>query len=177
VTQRRLTHQRIVSCLPRLFGYAFSLTLDRDASRDLVQECALNALKAKRVPSDDAAFRAWLFTILRNRFLDQRRHAARAAANLSDIPPEDDAGTWHQDDMLINRITVRNGLEQLDPIHREVVALVDISGFSYAETARMLDIPPGTVMSRLSRGRRALLNTMREPNVHVLPPVVRRSSS
>lgn len=163
-----MTNRRIVPYLPRLFGYAVSITLNRDAARDLVQECALRALRAARVPSDEAAFRAWLFKILRNVFVDHHRQAARRATIFVDDPDADHAPGWRHDETLINAITVRNGLRRLDPAHREIVTLIDISGFSYAEAAGLLEVPVGTVMSRLSRARRALLGHLEENNVHVL---------
>ncbi len=173
-----MTRQRIVPYLPRLYGYAFSITLDRDVSRDLVQECAVRALRASRVPSDEDAFRSWLFKIIRNAAVDQHRQAVRRATTIPDqAQPGPEPGlAWHQDDCLINRITVRNGMRRLDPAQREIVALIDISGFSYAEAADHLDIPVGTVMSRLSRARRALLDRLQDSNVHVLPQPRRRSS-
>ena len=171
-----MSRQRIVPYLPRLFGYAFSITLDRDVSRDLVQDCAVKALRASRVPADEDAFRSWLFKILRNASIDQRRQAMRRATTfVADAEPDQDRA-WRPDDSLINQITVQNGMRRLEPAQREIVALIDISGFSYAEAADHLDIPVGTVMSRLSRARRNLLSCLQDSNVHVLPRPRARST-
>lgn len=174
-----MIRQRIVPYLPRLFGYALSLTLDRDVARDLVQECAVKALRARRMPESEAAFRAWLFTIVRNAFLDQNRREARYDAVHVELEADDtlmpQISLSHHDDGLINVITVRNALKQLSSDHREVVALIDISGFSYEEAAGLLGIPLGTVMSRLSRARRALIEIISESNVHMLPRTPQRT--
>lgn len=147
---------RLSHYLPRLYGYAVSLTRNEDAARDLVQESALRALKAKSIPNDEAALRAWLFTIVRHASIDAHRRARAPAI------PEPDLGElstllWEFDERYIATVSVRQGLLQLPVEAREIIALVDIAGFSYAETAELLDVPVGTVMSRLSRARQALL--------------------
>lgn len=163
--------------LDRLFGYALSLTNDREQARDLVQECALKALSAIRVPRDEAAYRAWLFPILRNAFLDRRRRAGRSGPTVG-IDEADTANgeIWQGDDRLISTLTVRLGMAKLAPTHREVLAAVDIAGFSYAEAAVFLSVPVGTVMSRLSRARQALLHMIGEGKVRPLPVNARRAA-
>ncbi|MFQ5696436.1 MAG: RNA polymerase sigma factor, partial [Terriglobia bacterium] len=135
----------------------------------LFQESVLKALRAKRVPNDKAAYRAWLYKILRNTFIDQTRRTGRDGVKADGEPPPDFAEVWHHEDTLINALTVRNGMARLAPPHREIIALVDIAGFSYLETAEFLELPVGTVMSRLSRARQALLHAVETSNVHVLP--------
>lgn len=164
---------RLSHYLPRLYGYAVSLTRNEDVSRDIVQESALRALKAKSVPKDEAALRAWLFTIVRNAAIDVRRRAK------SPPIPEPDLGElstllWEFDERHIATVTVRQGLAQLPVEAREVIALVDIAGFSYGETAGLLGVPPGTVMSRLSRGRQALLTVISRSAIR--PLQLRRGS-
>lgn len=165
---------RIEPYLSRLFGYALSLTQDREQARDLVQDCALRAISAARVPEDAPAFRAWLFRILRNAFMDgQKRRAVRAtaAAGRPDCPDDE---IWRGDDRLISVLTVRLGMAKLSPAHREVIALVDIGGFSYEQAGDFLGVPQGTVMSRLSRARGALLTLIGESRVHSLPLAAKR---
>ncbi|MCH7958336.1 MAG: RNA polymerase sigma factor [Proteobacteria bacterium] len=161
--------RRIEPYLSRLFGYARSLTSQRADADDLFQESVLKALRAKRVPNEKAAYRAWLFRILRNTFIDQIRRTGGDRRKLDGEPPLEPAQVWHHDDTLINALTVRNGMARLAPPHREIIALVDIAGFSYSETAEFLELPVGTIMSRLSRARQALLHTVETSNVHVLP--------
>lgn len=168
---------RLEGYLNRLFGYAVSLTNDREQARDLVQECALKALSAKRVPADEAAYRAWLFRILRNAFLDRQRRAGRRGpmVELSDEAVLN-GELWHGDDRLISAITVRLGMAKLSQSHREVLAVVDIIGFSYAEAAEFLSVPVGTVMSRLSRARQALLHSIGESTLRPFPIEARRAT-
>ena len=161
--------------LKRLSGYAFCLTNDRDQARDLVQECAVRALSAKRVPRDDDAYRAWIFTILRNLFIDRLRRRRETSA-LPDDQPADSWQVWHYDEHLITGLTVKLGLEQLTPAHREILGLVDIAGFTYHEAAQILDIPAGTVMSRVSRARQALLDILADSNVRAFPAQRRRKT-
>lgn len=157
---------RIESHLDRLFAYAFSLVHDRDQARDLVQDCALRALRSARVPRDPAAYRAWLFRILRNSFIDSLRRKG-------EVPLDDDSGDggpaeavdWNCDARLVDVLTVRLGLRKLSPPHREIIALVDLAGLSYQEAGDVLEIAPGTVMSRLSRARQALLKVIADENV------------
>lgn len=158
------------SHLGRLYGYAFSLCGDPDEAKDLVQECAAKALAARNPPADGSAYRAWLFTILRNTFLDQRRSRAVRADYQAQAPKSPDAGEyWVADERLINVITVKAELARLPDSHREIIGLVDIAGLSYAEAAAALGIPAGTVMSRVSRARAALIEAVAAGNVRALP--------
>lgn len=159
-------HRRLSQYLPRLFGYAVSLIRDDDQARDLVQECALRALKARSVPSDEAAYRAWLFTILRNAAIDVRRR--RRDDNVPVDSRIEIGEVWGFDDRYIASVTVREGLRRLSDEAREIIALIDIAGFSYAETAALLGIPAGTVMSRLSRARQMLLGAIAQTSVRPL---------
>ncbi len=153
----------------RLFGYAVHLTRDRTLSEDLVQETMAKALAAARVPKDEPAVRAWLFRILRNAYIDLARR--ERLVELSAEPPEPPDGGLDQpyDDRLVNVLTVRMAIAKLAPSHREIIALIDIAGFNYAETARFLGLPDGTVMSRISRARRALARIIGDTNLHALP--------
>ena len=152
--------RRIEPYLERLFGYAFSLTRNREDSADLVQDCALRALSARRTPRDEAAYRAWLFRILRNAWLDRARRPRLEQLGLPSEELVADSDVWIGDERRINTLTVRLGLAKLSLVQREIIALVDIVGLSYAETSEVLDLPRGTVMSRLSRARRALLEVL-----------------
>ncbi len=161
-------HDRLTVYLDRLYGYACSLIRDPEAARDLVQTTAQKALSAKRVPTDESAYRAWLFVILRNCYRDEMRRRKQDFLDF-DQPEEspepgnktDWSGVFSNERVLITQLTVRSCLERLRPDHREIIVLVDMMGFSYRECAEILDIPSGTVMSRLSRARKKLLEMMR----------------
>jgi RNA polymerase sigma-70 factor (ECF subfamily) len=169
---------RIEPYLQRLYRYGFSLARDDDLAGELVQECVVKALGAKRTPDDEPAYRAWLFRILRNAFLDRARRARTAASFLDPRPvPDDHVEYWDGDERLINGLDVRRQMERLPAHYREILALIDLAGLSYAETAEILVVPVGTVMSRVSRARRALLEGIGETNVRPFAPVRKRSSS
>ena len=162
--------RRIEPYLDRLYGYALSLTGDPQDAMDLVQDCAARAIAARRIPNDESAYRAWLFRILRNLFLDsirRQRHAPRAMSDLDDGVSNN--ATWHCERTLISTLTVRMGMQKLSAEHRDIISLVDIAGLSYAESAALLGIPEGTVMSRLSRARRVLLEQISAENVRPFP--------
>lgn len=152
----------------RLYGFAFALTNDAVLSEDLVQETLTRALTAKRVPDDAPAVRAWLFRILRNAVIDLRR---RHSEDLLDDKPGEtplSAVDWGFADRVINQLTVRTAYDRLSGAQREIIALVDVAGMSYAEAAQILEIPVGTVMSRISRARTALAAAIERGNIRPL---------
>ncbi|MDP2411316.1 MAG: sigma-70 family RNA polymerase sigma factor [Pseudolabrys sp.] len=146
------THAALAGLLPRLIAFARTIVGDADAARDLVQEAVARALGAGRIPADAPAYRAWIFKIVRNAALDELRR--RRPEPVEPAPPAD---LWRFDSAAIAKITVEQGMATLPPLHREIIALIDIAGFSYAEAAGVLNVPIGTVMSRITRARLALL--------------------
>lgn len=156
-------HDGLTGLLPRLYAFARTMLGDADAARDLVQEAATRALAARRVPSDAPAYRAWMFRIVRNAALDELRRKRQPA-------PDDFAGIdlWRFDDARIAKITVEQGLAVLPPTHREIISLIDIAGFSYGEAAELLNVPVGTIMSRIARARNALLAVIESSSIRPL---------
>lgn len=146
------THSALSALLPRLVAFARTLVGNTDTARDLVQEAVTRALGAPRVPDAAAAYRAWMFKIVRNAALDELRRKRIEAVDL-----EASVDLWRFDNACIAKITVDQGLATIAPAHREIIALIDIAGFSYAEAAEVLNVPIGTVMSRITRARMALL--------------------
>jgi RNA polymerase sigma-70 factor (ECF subfamily) len=159
----RDSHHGLIALLPRLVAFARTLLGDADTARDLVQEAATRALAARQVPEDPPAYRAWMFRIVRNAALDELRRTRRS---FPDDPGAVDL--WHFDNANIAKITVEQGLAALSPTHREIIALIDIAGFSYCEAAELLDVPVGTVMSRVARARNALLGAIERSSVRPL---------
>ncbi|GMQ74795.1 MAG: RNA polymerase sigma factor [Gammaproteobacteria bacterium] len=161
--------QRIEAYLDRLYCWGLSLANDREDALDLLQDCAVKALSARQVPKDEAAYRAWLFKILRNTFIDGVRRKR------GDVEPLDETYMVEHDrfasleSSLINELTVRNALRSLPGVHREVLTLVDVSGFTYSEAADLLEIPVGTVMSRVSRARAKLLTVISDQRPRPVP--------
>jgi RNA polymerase sigma-70 factor (ECF subfamily) len=147
-------HRNLIVLLPRLVAFARAILADADAARDLVQEAAARALAARRVPEDEPAYRAWMFRIVRNAAIDEfRRNRQPAPDHELEVPVD----LWRFDDACIAKITVEQGLAELPASYREIIALIDIAGFRYSEAAEILDVPVGTIMSRISRARGALL--------------------
>lgn len=154
----------------RMFAYAVALSRDRDRAQDIFQECIARALAAHEVPENEPTFRGWLFAILRNIWIDQSRSGRRRAELeqefVADLVPE----PVSLESVFVDAFSVRQAYARLSIEHREILALVDISGFSYEEAAAMIAIPRGTVMSRVSRARQALAANLREGNVVELGP-------
>ena len=148
----------------RLFGYAYRLSGNRDAASDLLQSCAVKALGAVP-PDDETRLRAWLFAILRNIWIDEhRRHRISEDVAADELASHN----WRYDDQLIARISVQQALSVIEPAQREIIELVDLAGFKYAEAAEILGVPVGTVMSRLSRARLSLLEAIEMGNIRPL---------
>lgn len=147
------------------------MTGDREQARDLLQSCVARASAARRQPRDDDAFRAWLFKIMRNLWIDQVRAQKRNAALFDDYAEDVFGMPVSLESMVVNAFAVRQAFEALSHDHREVLALIDISGFTYQEAAELLAVPAGTIMSRVSRARQNLANLLsdEEPNVIPLP--------
>ncbi|GLK76515.1 hypothetical protein GCM10008171_17690 [Methylopila jiangsuensis] len=155
---RDVVEQCLRESWSRLFGYAVSLCGDRETARDLIQSSAVKALDTNAPPREPAAARAWLFRVMRNDWIDRGRRATVRAADREPVEPTE--GPWAYEDARIAAITVRQGLDRLEPYQREIIELVDLAGFRYAEAAEILEVPVGTVMSRLSRARLALLEAI-----------------
>jgi RNA polymerase sigma-70 factor (ECF subfamily) len=146
----------------RLYNFACWLTQDRHEAEDLVQETYAKALKGFSSFRPGTNFRAWIYKILRNTFLTSRTGLKAAATVPLDLEGEDEALPSVKEtpeSILLQRSDwqlVQQALEQLPVAHREVLLLCEVEEMSYSEIADTLAIPMGTVMSRLSRARRAL---------------------
>lgn len=148
---------RVEPYLQRLYGYAYSLVHSADMAEDLVQNAVVKALSARSAPADEPAYRAWLFRILRNICIDDaRRRAIRDQVMSPEHLEDENAGHYGSETQEINGLAVRIAFARLPLIHREILGAIDIAGLSYAEAADLLDIPEGTVMSRISRARSVL---------------------
>ena len=149
--------QRLVDLIPRLRRYARALVGDRATADDLVQDTLERAWAKLHLYRRGTDLRAWLFTVMHNVHVNRVR-ASRPTDTLEDEMPEL-AQRASQGDALLVRDLDR-GIARLPAEQRAVLLLVGLEQFSYDEAARVLGIPLGTVMSRLSRGRermRALL--------------------
>ena len=146
----------------RLFNFACWLTQDRAAAEDLVQETYMKALKGFSSFHQGTNFRAWIYRILRNTFLTSRAGLAAVSLDADDAPAE---AATHQtpESVLLARFqqdAIQNALAELPVNFREVILLCDLEEMTYQEISQTLSIPIGTVMSRLSRARKAMRNSL-----------------
>jgi RNA polymerase sigma-70 factor (ECF subfamily) len=153
-------YRRIEAEIPRLRRYARALARDVAAADDLVQDCLTRALGKLHLWQEGTDLRAWLFTILHNQYVNQVRRAVRegTAVGLSETEPMLTRPP-HQGKSLELR-DLERALGKLPEEQRSVILLVGLEGRRYEEVAEILDIPIGTVRSRLSRGREALRRLM-----------------
>ncbi|WP_285422265.1 sigma-70 family RNA polymerase sigma factor [Pseudomonas sp. efr-133-TYG-23] len=140
--------------LPRLRRFAVSLTRNTSSADDLVQatlERAINRWGDKRPEGD---LRAWLFSILYRQFLDAQRRTRRYARMLDFFTGREDVQPSVERTVMAQ--STLQAFDQLNTEQRALLLWVSVEGLSYKEVAEILDVPLGTVMSRLSRARQAL---------------------
>lgn len=152
--------RRIEAEIPRLRRYARALTRDVSAADDLVQDCLTRALSKVHLWQEGTDLRAWLFTILHNQYVNHVRRAVRegAAVGLSETEPNLTSAP-NQTKRLELR-DLERAMAKLPDEQRAVLLLVGLEGMRYEEVAAVLDVPVGTVRSRLSRGREMLRQLM-----------------
>jgi RNA polymerase sigma-70 factor (ECF subfamily) len=146
----------ILSLLTPLRRYALALTRDWAEADDLVQDALLRGHEQRRQLAAGKAPGPWLRAILRNRFLDRRRQAmseARREAAYAELTPQIvDA----PQDSALRLSQLREAFLDLPEDQREALELIAVEGLSYAEAGALIDVPAGTVMSRVSRARASL---------------------
>ena len=161
--------------MDQLYGAARRMTRNDANAEDLVQETYLRAYKGFDRFTEGTNLRAWLFRILTNLYINEYRRRRRRPAEV-DLGDTDTlymyrglgAGTDARrsrsaEDELLDSMTsaeVRDAIESLPDSYRMAVLLADVEGFAYKEIAEILDVPIGTVMSRLHRGRKRLRETL-----------------
>jgi RNA polymerase sigma-70 factor, ECF subfamily len=145
--------------LPRLRRYARALVSNRELADDLVQDTVERALGRLSLFNAGTDMRAWLFTVMHNVFANQVRKSSSRAVHLSvddESAPLRDLTTQGNQLPSLEVRDLDYALQRLPVDQRQVVLLVGLEEMSYAEVALALDVPIGTVMSRLSRGRERL---------------------
>jgi RNA polymerase sigma-70 factor, ECF subfamily len=146
----------LLTCVPHLRAFARSLTGHRERADDLVQDTIVRALKAAHQFQPGTNLKAWMFTILRNLHYGDLRKGHWRVESLEDTVMLQPVALPTQDARLEFRDFCR-AFGQLTDEQREVLILVGASGVSYEEAARICDCPTGTVKSRVSRARTALM--------------------
>lgn len=142
--------------LPRLRRFALWLTRDAGNADDLVQSTLERAISRWSGRRREEALRAWLFAILYRQFLDSRRRAKRYGSLLERFRRGGDEPWSPSPEREVEAQSQLQALEQLPEPQRNLLLWVSVEGLSYQEVARILEVPVGTVMSRLSRARQAL---------------------
>ena len=161
-----------LALLDALYGTALRLTRDADRAQDLVQDTYLKAFRARARFTEGTNLKAWLLTILHNTWRNRQRDRARtridfdseaveaAAETVSDVR----TSAVESPEALLLRAgldgELRAALDRLPAAFRDAVWLRDVEELSYQEIAQVLEIPVGTVMSRISRGRRQLVQQL-----------------
>ena len=167
VTQANLFEELAMPLFGPLYNFAHWLTQDRDEAEDLVQETFAKALRGFSSFQVGTNFRAWMFRILRNTFLTSRtglKATATVPLETEEGAPELAIENETPETILMDRLSdelLQNAVDEL-PVHfREVLLLCEVEEMSYQEIAETLTIPIGTVMSRLSRARKLLRESLR----------------
>jgi RNA polymerase sigma-70 factor (ECF subfamily) len=159
----------------QVYRVARRLVSTREEAEDLVQETYARAFRSWRSFQPGTNLRAWLFRILTNLNIDRGRREQRTPT-LEPIEEGDyylynrleDSGAPQAEEQIVERLSQDGVVEALAAVphdFRDVLVLVDIGDFSYKDAAQILDIPVGTVMSRLHRGRRVLKHELAERTV------------
>lgn len=153
--RRRELRSQICAERDRLYRLAWSWCHDSHQADDLVQETLARALVKIDSLREENRLQVWLTRILANLHRDHyRRSRTDVDLGSADLRAEDDPE--HAADRSLLLLRTRQAIEMLNDSQRQVLTLVDIADFSYADTASILDVPVGTVMSRLSRARASL---------------------
>jgi RNA polymerase sigma-70 factor, ECF subfamily len=157
--------------MPSLYSAALRLTRNPADAEDLVQETYLRAYRGFGGFTEGTNLRAWLYRILTNTYINSYR-AAKRRPEIADVEDVEDLYLYHRlgpsgdgpsgrsaEEEALASFTddeVKAAIESLPDVFRIAVLLADVEGFSYKEIAEITDVPIGTVMSRIHRGRRAL---------------------
>jgi RNA polymerase sigma-70 factor (ECF subfamily) len=164
---------QIVEMRPRLVRFAWSLSRDREAAEDLAQETIARALASLWRYQPGTNLKAWLFRILRNAHLNVIRAAAThpALVSIEDLVGEPAGPNDHSSNPVEDKVIERADLRRIAEAYRTLAPtfavplhLTAIEELSYAEVAAILDVPVGTVMSRIYRARRLLIARIAEAN-------------
>jgi RNA polymerase sigma-70 factor (ECF subfamily) len=177
VAERSTFAEQAMEYAPQLYSAAMRMTRNQADAEDLVQEAYLRGFRSFHTFQEGTNLRAWLFRILTNAYINKYRAKQRRPieSDLADVEDlylyrrigslEAAAASLSAEDQLLDLFTddeVKQALEDLPDNFRMPVILADIEGFSYKEIAAMLDIPIGTVMSRLHRGRKAMQRALHD---------------
>jgi RNA polymerase sigma-70 factor (ECF subfamily) len=171
--KKRVFNQEFMPHIDAMYNFAFRLTLDEDDAKDLVQETFMKAYRFINSFETGTNAKAWLFRILKNSFINNYRKKSKQPSKVDYQEVE----SYYNSDSVNENITtdlrvetvqhligdeITNALNSLDVDFRTVIILCDLEGFTYEEMAKILDIPIGTVRSRLHRARNLLKEKLKQ---------------
>jgi RNA polymerase sigma-70 factor (ECF subfamily) len=161
--------QHLVGLRQQLYYFALSLTKDRDDAQDLLQESMLRALTYRDKFQDNTNFKAWLYTIMKNTFINDHRRGKRTAAIMDRVEQERTVVSKVQmpssPENLVRMGEIQSSLSKLDNAFREPFNMHH-EGYKYHEIADKLGIPIGTVKSRIFQARQRLMGMLTDKNVN-----------
>lgn len=171
----KIFNEEFLPLIDASYNFAYRLTLDEDDAKDLVQDTYLKAFRFVESFQKGTNAKAWLFRILKNSFINDYRKKSKQPAkvdyqeveqvyNSDEVDAQKNITTDLRVDVLQGMIgdEVANALNSLAIDFRTVIILCDIEGFTYEEMSKILDIPIGTVRSRLHRARNLLKEKLRD---------------
>ena len=162
MTNETITAADLAECMPALQRFAFTLTRNEDRANDLVQDCVERCLKKQHL-FDGKNLRSWMFTVCRRVFLNQiRRDKVRGIPVDMDDAPQSKLSVASSQEEQMHYADVVEGFRALPHNDKVVLSLVAIEGLKYEEAAELLEVPVGTVRSRLSRARTRLREALEE---------------
>lgn len=171
--KEKVFNEEFMPHMDSLYNFAYKLMLDEDDANDLVQDTYLKAFRFIDSFQKGTNAKAWLFRILKNSFINDYRKKSKQPTKVDYQEVEN----FYNSDSVNKQITtdlrvdavkdhmgdeIANALNSLDVDFRTVIILCDLEGFKYDEMAEILDIPVGTVRSRLHRARNLLKDKLRE---------------
>lgn len=176
--QQEAFEQMLEGCLERLWRYAYRLARHTEDAEDLLAEALAEGYRAFRSYRGRSSFATWMYRIITTTWLDMRRKAARRpseslealmeAGRLTDLPTDDTTPETTLMDRAFSA-RVEEALQALPPEYRAVIILVDVEELDYRQAAEVLDVPVGTVRSRVHRGRQALRARLASPTASTDP--------
>ncbi len=160
--------QRLIGLRQQLYYFALSLTRDRDNASDLLQESLMRALAYRDKFRDDTNFKAWLYTIMKNTFINDHRREKRSKALMESaerdrkqvVRVQTDGGS----EACVKMAEIQRSLDRLDPAFREPFDMHH-QGYKYHEIADHLQIPIGTVKSRIFQARQRLMEMLSDKHL------------
>jgi RNA polymerase sigma-70 factor (ECF subfamily) len=162
----------LINEMPKLYKFASRLTKNTHNAEDLLQATMLRALEKKAYFKNETNLFSWTSKMMFNLFVSGYRQKKKFETQYDPTPYIDQMFVEPSQEAYVALVTVSNGMKLLSPEQREILFLVCIKGMSYEDTSTMLQIPGGTVRSRLSRARNHLHDILNPvPPVCYIPPV------